>query len=956
MPTAGLRSTARDCSDPQTEVKNGEDMKKISTRMSRGTVSLRTVVFLLCLFALGVGSSRAASAPDNNSVLILGSTTKNAASSIEGYQAAQAGFTVVAASDADWSAMTTADFASYKEIVFADGMCSGSATLKAAIANQDVWGPAVTGNVMVVGDHPATSGLSTPSAQAFIQTGLVFAAAAQSTGAYIDLGCYMSASTSTDVAVLKPFGQFSVVQQNGCSASSYLVASDPSLTALNDSNMSGWKCTSDAEFVKWADGFVPLVVAIDPLGQFVDPNTGDTVSPYMLVHGANVTAFTTLQFVGPNPSSGNLPNVPGDPTVNLSMPMSSGNTEFFPKQTVSLTTSDGNWGVSGTLTGTLNWSPKSSIDVQYDSNLMQQGDSPGMTDTLNPGHGDLCVGIDATLNAIIDGNNDSLGGVSQSVCGTCPLHTDGSPYSCSLGEQYVELFCGGIGVVDACLWLTVTPTTDVTPEAFSTDRTVSYDGTPQTGPNVVSFPPNPEVDPITVSCTAAVGADLTYQLANPRESTPLSNFEIDLGVAGGFEECLPIAGCNKTIVIDEPKILPIPLPVAGLTLDLTGPNGQVDLGPVQKENTPPDLTNVATAYSGNEGSPIQFSAAGAKDKCLDSSSLVWNFSDQGVAYGFSPYHTFQDADTFSGQLVVTNIGGVQASKAFSVTVHNVPPTVTAGPDTTALWGVAVAFNGSATAGGADDQATLAYSWSFGDGSPDATGGASVTHAYSAPGTYTSTLKVCDEDNYCSSATRKVIVNKRNVTLGYLGDQQGVYNTLTNLSASLVDELNAVVSGRTIVFAIGTEAGGSAATNSAGIASTTHLLGLPAGSYTASASFAGDSLYNAAAPSTAAYTVYQKPTSVTYTGVLTGGPNKIISLSAVLVDSQNNPLAGRMIAFQLGSQSASATTNASGVAATTLKLAQKNGSYPLTATFTPAGADTSLYLGSVASATFKIQVK
>jgi hypothetical protein len=180
--------------------------------------------------------------------------------------------------------------------------------------------------------------------------------------------------------------------------------------------------------------------------------------------------------------------------------------------------------------------------------------------------------------------------------------------------------------------------------------------------------------------------------------------------------------------------------------------------------------------------------------------------------------------------------------------------------------------------------------------------------------------------------------------------------LTNLSGALVDELASTVAGRTIVFAIGAEAGGAAATNSAGLAATTHLLGLSAGSYLASATFAGDSLYNAMASGTAAYTVSQKPTSVTYTGALTGGPNKTISLSAVLVDSQKNPLAGRVIAFKLGAQSVSATTNASGVAATTLQLNQKNASYTLTSTFIPVGADIGRYLGSVASATFKLQSK
>lgn len=937
-----------------------QEMNMRAIRMT--TMSLRAVFLLLCMSALCTGLGRATQAPNANSVLILGSTAHNAASPsfIEGHEAGLAGFTVVVASDADWAAMTTADFASFKAIVFADGMCSGNSSLKAAIANQDVWGPAVTGNVIAMGNHPGTSALSTTAAQDFVQNALQFAAGAGSTGAYITLGCYMSSASTIDVPVLKPFGQFSVVQQNGCSDSVHLVASDPSLGALTDVNMSGWKCTTDAEFVNWAGGFTPFAVATNVSGQFVDPETGDIVSPYILVRGAQVTSLTTLQTASSSPgtpaATGMSVPVPGDPTVDLSMPMTSGTQQLF-NGPVPLLTSDGKWGLTGNVNATLSWSPSSDIAVQYDSNHMEQGDTPGTVDTLNPGHGNLCMNFDANFDVVLDGNSVGLGGVSgQGVCGDCPLKADGSSYECSLGEQQIEVLCVGLGI-DGCIDLTVTPTTSVTSEAFSTDRTVFYDGTASDSPSpsVVSFPPNPVNDPIQLSCVEPVGADVVYQLANPRTTAPLSNFGIDLGVAGTLQEGVcPL--CLQQTVIDEPHLFSIPLPAGGLTLSLTGPTGQVDLGAVQKETSVPDLTAVTATYSGNEGSPIQFSATGAKDKCLDTSSLVWNFSDHGVAFGFSPFHTFQDADVFSGQLVVTNVGGNSAAKAFSVTVQNVPPTVTAGPDTTAPWGVAVAFNGSATAAGADDQATLAYSWSFGDGTPSATGGPSVRHAYSAPGTYTSTLKVCDEDGYCSSANRQVVVRSRNVSLGYLGNQQGVYNTLTSLSASLVDELNAAVPGRTISFLIGSESGGSAATNSAGTASTTHLLGLGAGTYSVSATFAGDSLYNVAAPSIAAYTVSQKPTSVTYTGALNGGPNKTISLSAILVDSQQNPLAGRVIAFQLGSQSALATTNASGVAATTLKLNQKNAKYTLTSTFTPAGIDTSRYLGSIASASFSLQAK
>lgn len=542
----------------------------------------------------------------------------------------------------------------------------------------------------------------------------------------------MSPSKAADVPILKPFGQFSVVQENGCSASTYPVATDTILSTLNATNMSGWQCTTDAEFVNWDSSFTPLMVATNVSGQFVDTTTGATVSAYMLVRGADVTSLTTLQAAptAVSTSTASSTSLPGDPTDDLSMPMS-GSQDFF-NLPINLVTSDGKWGLSGDVKATLSWTPQSDVAVQFDSTLVQQGASPGTTDTLNPGHGNLCTGFDATFAAVVDGSSFNLGGVSQSVCGDCPLSPGaGSAYSCSLGEQDIQLACFGIDVVNACIFLTVTPTTHVQPGPFSTDRTVLYSGTPGTGPDVLSFPPNPEVDPITVSCVEPAGTDVVYQLANPRDSAPFSNFGIELGVAGGFVECIPFTSiCATQIVIDEPNLFTIPLPIGGLTLPLVGPTGQVDLGNVQKEMTVPDLTNVTATYSGNEGSPIQFHSAGAKDPCLFSSSLVWNFSDHGVAFGTDPFHIFTDAATYSGQLVVTNIGGNQATKALTITVSNLPPVVAAGPNTTAPWGVPVAFNGAATAPGADDQATLVYSWAFGDGTPSATGGPSVLHAYS----------------------------------------------------------------------------------------------------------------------------------------------------------------------------------------------------------------------------------
>jgi hypothetical protein len=201
----------------------------------------------------------------------------------------------------------------------------------------------------------------------------------------------------------------------------------------------------------------------------------------------------------------------------------------------------------------------------------------------------------------------------------------------------------------------------------------------------------------------------------------------------------------------------------------------------------------------------------------------------------------------------------------------------------------------------------------------------------------------------------VYVTKRDTTTSYLGDTAGTFDTPAALGASLVDEYGQTVNARTITFAVGTDGPFSALTNSSGIASKTYTPTLAAGPYTGSSSFAGDALYNPSSSSNA-FVVAKKATSTSYTGATTGGPNKTVVLSAVLVDATGKPLGGRTVAFQLGSQNASAVTNASGVASTSLKLTQKNGTYTVSATWTPSAGDAPFYLGSSQGTIFKLQAK
>jgi hypothetical protein len=145
------------------------------------------------------------------------------------------------------------------------------------------------------------------------------------------------------------------------------------------------------------------------------------------------------------------------------------------------------------------------------------------------------------------------------------------------------------------------------------------------------------------------------------------------------------------------------------------------------------------------------------------------------------------------------------------------------------------------------------------------------------------------------------------------------------------------------------------TNGSGIATLGYTPAVNAGSHTVSVQFAADALYTGST-SSGSMAVALNATTVTYTGAVSGGPNKAVTLSAILKDANGNGLAGRTIAFKLGTQTVSATSNANGLASTSLIVSQKNGNYALTATFSPAGADLGHYLSSTANATFSLQKK
>lgn len=113
-------------------------------------------------------------------------------------------------------------------------------------------------------------------------------------------------------------------------------------------------------------------------------------------------------------------------------------------------------------------------------------------------------------------------------------------------------------------------------------------------------------------------------------------------------------------------------------------------------------------------------------------------------------------------------------------------------------------------------------------------------------------------------------------------------------------------------------------------STIDLASLSTGSHTLTV--VAEDMAGNSASETVTFTVVKRPTTVTYTGATSGQYSDTVSLSATLTDDATTPLASKAVTFTLGTQSTSATTDAFGVASTTLTLAQPQGSYTVSASF------------------------
>ena len=179
----------------------------------------------------------------------------------------------------------------------------------------------------------------------------------------------------------------------------------------------------------------------------------------------------------------------------------------------------------------------------------------------------------------------------------------------------------------------------------------------------------------------------------------------------------------------------------GCTNPGTSPTG-IALDPAPANEVP--VAVAGGPYEGIGGAtPVQFDGSGSSDADTDPLSYAWTFGDGNNGTGVAPIHMYVAAGDYEVRLVVSDGKAESApsitSAAIAAPTVNLAPVANPGGPYSGQPGVALSFNGSASADPNDDPIT--YFWDFGDGSMG--DGVSPSHAYGAEGVYTASLTVND---------------------------------------------------------------------------------------------------------------------------------------------------------------------------------------------------------------------
>ena len=194
-----------------------------------------------------------------------------------------------------------------------------------------------------------------------------------------------------------------------------------------------------------------------------------------------------------------------------------------------------------------------------------------------------------------------------------------------------------------------------------------------------------------------------------------------------------------------------------VTLTVTDSDGQTATTSQTVSVAGPTPTFSASPSSPLEGTPVSFDASASGDTQGSAlKSYSWNFSDDGSTQSGSltATHTFSHFGSVYVTLTLTDTSGFTSSYTQKLIVADELPTASFSVTTAAPGsGQPTAFDASASSD--PDGAISAYAWDFGDGTTAT--GATPSHVFAGPGSYTVALTVTDSDGSSSTSTQMITI-------------------------------------------------------------------------------------------------------------------------------------------------------------------------------------------------------
>jgi PKD repeat protein len=155
--------------------------------------------------------------------------------------------------------------------------------------------------------------------------------------------------------------------------------------------------------------------------------------------------------------------------------------------------------------------------------------------------------------------------------------------------------------------------------------------------------------------------------------------------------------------------------------------------------------------------PVLFDASTSTATNATILSYQWTFGDGGTATGITAQHSFDTSGTYVVTLRVTDSIGRSntSSQTVTVTAVTINAPVIAPPSPAAPKVGQPVFFTTTTTTASNGRPIRSYLWSFGDGTTAT--GQSVSHTYTAAGTYTVLLTIEDDQGHTASSTTTVTV-------------------------------------------------------------------------------------------------------------------------------------------------------------------------------------------------------